>query len=123
MLGGFYMSAIPHSTTTTQYGTVIKRYLDLEGNFSVVRRKYIPSEGSKFKKVGIESITKYKSSSAGYNNKYSVVRKGLRESYSLEGLKKLFKDLNIQNIVGHTQVDFLSSQQKLVIKMLKQGKW
>ena len=42
------MSAIQNSTTRTQYETLIERSLDLEGNFPVVRRKYIPSEGSKF---------------------------------------------------------------------------
>ena len=117
------MSAIQNSTTRTQYGTLIERSLDLEGNFPVVRRKYIPSEGSKFQKVGIESITKFRSPSPDYNNQFSVVRNGVRKSYSLEGLKKLFKDLNIQNIAGHTKKNFLSNWQKQVVKMIKLGKW
>ena len=88
------MSAIPSSKTTTQYGTVIERYFDLDGNFPVSRRKYIPAEGSKFKKAGIESITRFRSPSPDYNNKYYVMRNGLRKSYSLTELKQLFNYFN-----------------------------
>ena len=49
------------SETTTGYGTIIRRELDTNGNFPIVKRKYYPSEGSKFQKVGISEITKVRS--------------------------------------------------------------
>ena len=107
------------SSTTTAYGTVINKFLDTDGNFPVLRRKYIPSEGSKFHKVGIESITKFRSPHPSYDNMYSVIRDGKRNNYSLQELKKLFKELNIQNLTGHSRKVTFGSSMKQMISLLK----
>ena len=103
------MSYIP-SETTTCYGTVVKRILDTNREFPVVKREYIPSTGSKFKKLGFEKITRIKSPAQELDF-CSVIRNGKRKNYSIQELKEFLKELNIQEVFGH--------RAKEVIRQLK----
>ena len=114
------MSGIPIAETTTIYGTEIKRYLDTNGNYPQVRRKYIPSDGSKFSKVGIESITKRKI--PGHDATFAVIKDGKKDSYTLQELKDLFKDLNLKNIKGHIRKQLFGPTMQQTIKQMKRLK-
>ena len=99
------------SSSTTSYGTCIKRTIDTNGNFPIINREYIPSEGSKFQKLGFEKITRV-TSPAKYWNYYSVVRNGKRKNYSIDKLKELFKNLNIQKVKGHCAKEFIGGLKR-----------
>ena len=107
------------SDTRTHYGTVKQTIADYSGNYPTVRKEYIPSEGSKFHKVGITKITKHSTPYSTNKKSYSVMRDGKRTSYSLEGLRKLFKDLDLQNIKGHAPIETFGIREKSVLAELK----
>lgn len=107
------------SETKTHYGTLKQTIADYSGNYPTVRKEYIPSEGSKFHKVGITKITKYSTPYSTNKKPYSVIRDGKSTSYSIEGLRKLFKDLNLQNIKGYGPIETFGIREKSVIANLK----
>ena len=107
------------STTVTDYGTKIQKFLNLNANWPVATRKYIPAQGSKLKNAGIESITRFTSPVPCDNNKYTVVLNGIRKFCNIDELRKLVKELNVKNMPGHTPKNYLNSVQKSICEMQK----